>query len=189
MQKLVDELNNFVVEDEDQERDVDSFKQAIGAFGENLFYRENLPAHVCSAVWVTNPERTKSLLGYHNIYESLTWFGGHADGEFDILSNAKKELTEETGISNYKILNNGKPIDFLTSCILCHIKRGKKVPDHLHYCVVYLFEVSENEKFRIKEDENSEIRWVNNEEVMSLIKEKESVRILFKRLLKNIKSY
>ena len=64
MHKLRNELNNFIPEDADHKRDIDSFKKSLATFGEDLFCREN-PAHICVAVWITNPSRTKSLLYYH----------------------------------------------------------------------------------------------------------------------------
>ena len=191
MQELINILNSFVPEDEDQIVNIKSFKQALESFGEKIYSRDNFPAHVCSTAWVTNPERTKSLMGYHNIYRSFSWFGGHADGDLDLLKVAKKELVEETSISNFKVLNNGMPIDFLTSAVLTHIKRGKRVPDHLHYDPIYLFEISESEKFQIAIGENSAIKWVDNKEIMSLVdsKENESVKIVIRRILKNISKY
>ena len=32
---------------------------------------------------------------YHNIYQSWSWLGGHADGETDLLSVAIREVKEE----------------------------------------------------------------------------------------------
>ena len=40
------------------------------------------------------------LMVYHNIYNSWSWLGGHADGEIDLLSVAVREVKEEAGISN-----------------------------------------------------------------------------------------
>lgn len=38
------------------------------------------------------------LMVYHNIYDSWSWTGGHADGDEDVLHVAMKEAKEETGI-------------------------------------------------------------------------------------------
>ena len=37
---------------------------------------------------------------YHNIYDSWSWIGGHADGSEDLRSVAMRELQEETGVAH-----------------------------------------------------------------------------------------
>lgn len=64
---------------------------------ENAFSRENTVAHMTASAWVVNRERTRVLMVYHNIYNSWSWLGGHADGETDLLSVAIREVKEEAG--------------------------------------------------------------------------------------------
>ena len=45
------------------------------------FTRQNETAHFTASAWVVNPARNKVLMIYHNIYNSWSWTGGHADGE------------------------------------------------------------------------------------------------------------
>ena len=66
----------------------------------NAFLRENTVAHMTASAWVVNADRSKVLMVYHNIYNSWSWLGGHADGETDLLSVAIREVKEEAGISN-----------------------------------------------------------------------------------------
>ena len=44
-------------------------------------------------------------MAYHNLFKTFAWLGGHADGEKDMLKVAIKEMQEESGIKNYKILS------------------------------------------------------------------------------------
>ena len=69
---------------------------------ENAFSRENIVAHITASAWVVNKDRSKVLMVYHNIYNSWSWLGGHADGETDLLSVAIREVKEEAGISNVR---------------------------------------------------------------------------------------
>lgn len=69
---------------------------------ENAFLRENTVAHITASAWVVNKDRSKVLMVYHNIYNSWSWLGGHADGETDLLSVAIREVKEEAGISNVR---------------------------------------------------------------------------------------
>ena len=55
---------------------------------DNAFSRENTVAHMTASAWVVNKDRSKVLMVYHNIYNSWSWLGGHADGETDLLSVA-----------------------------------------------------------------------------------------------------
>ena len=55
-------------------------------------------------------------------------------------------------------------------CVNGHIKRGKYVSSHVHLNLTYLLEVDENEILKIKEDENSDVKWVNIEDVEKDIK-------------------
>ena len=64
----------------------------------DLLTRENATAHFTASCWVVNPDRTKVLMAYHNLYQSWAWLGGHADGESDLLSVALREANEESGI-------------------------------------------------------------------------------------------
>ena len=82
------------------------------ASGEDCLTRENLSAHFTTSIWTVNKERTKTLMVYHNLYDSWSWIGGHADGMEDLCAVALKELQEETG---YKAGKIEKLVDFFTS--------------------------------------------------------------------------
>ena len=56
-----------------------------------LLTRDNATAHFTASCWIVNPDRTKVLMAYHNLYQSWAWLGGHADGEEDLLAVALRE--------------------------------------------------------------------------------------------------
>ena len=41
-------------------------------------------AHLTTSAWAVSPDGCQTLLVYHNIYDSWSWVGGHADGEQDL---------------------------------------------------------------------------------------------------------
>ena len=69
----------------------------------NCFER-SAQAHMACSIWVVDPTMSQTLLVYHNIYDSWSWIGGHADGERDLEAVALRELQEETGVENARIV-------------------------------------------------------------------------------------
>jgi 8-oxo-dGTP pyrophosphatase MutT (NUDIX family) len=125
---------------------------------ENAFSRENTVAHITASAWVVNKDRSKVLMVYHNIYNSWSWLGGHADEETDLLSVAIREVKEEAGISNVRPVS--EEIFSLESLTVDgHVKKGNYVSSHLHLNITYLLEADSEEQVSVKADENSGVMW------------------------------
>lgn len=132
----------------------------------DIFTRDNRNAHMTASSWIVNPARTKVLMVYHNIYDSWSWSGGHADGETDLLSVALREAMEETGIRGVRpVAEDIYSLEILT--VDGHVKRGRYVSSHLHLNVTYLLEADEDEVLHKKDDENSGVAWFGVEEAIS----------------------
>ena len=115
--------------------------------------------------WIVNPARTKVLMVYHNIYDSWSWTGGHADGETDLLAAALREAKEETGITKVRpVTEDIYSLEILT--VDGHVKHGKYVSSHLHLNVTYLLEADEDEILHKKDDENSGVAWFGLDEAI-----------------------
>lgn len=154
---------------EQEEKDKELMLKYINTF-DDVLTRNNEMCHFTASNWIVNKERTKVLMVYHNIYKSWAWTGGHADGDSDLIHVALKEANEETGLTNLKIISDGIfSIEILT--VTSHIKRGKFVASHLHLDCCFLVEADENEKLRIKDDENSGVKWVDINEAVELTNE------------------
>lgn len=143
----------------------------------NAFLRENEIAHMTASSWIVNNDRTKVLMVYHNIYNSWSWTGGHMDGESDFLKVALKEASEETGIKEFRILNNGDIYSLEILPVMGHMKRGKYVSCHLHYNVTYLLEASELSKTKAKLDENQAVKWIEIDKVIDSVTEEEMKKV------------
>ncbi len=133
--------------------------------------RENDCAHFTASSWIVSADRKSVLMVYHNIYDSWSWTGGHADGEDDMAAVAKRELMEETGIKNPRLVSP-EPISLEILTVDGHMKRGKYVHSHLHLNLTYLFEADESEALRIKADENSGVKWFGVDEMFAAVSEK-----------------
>lgn len=180
-------IEDYVPFNEQEEKDKEILLKYIDTFNDVLT-RNNEFAHFTCSAFIVNKERDKVLMIYHNIYNSWGWIGGHADGEDDFLSVAIKETKEETGIENFKpVIKDLFLIDTLP--VLGHVKRGKYVPAHIHLSVAYLFEADEEEPLRIKEDENSGVKWIPIDQIIAASSEPYMPKVYQKAISKllNIK--
>ena len=153
----IEDIEKYVPFNEQEERDKALIMGCLERF-DDIFMRENAPAHMTASAWVVNPAHDKALMAYHNIYNSWSWLGGHADGERDLLKVALREVSEESGVTRVRPVSN----DIFSLEVLTvdgHVKRGKYVSSHLHLNVTYLIEADDHQMLRIKADENSGVQW------------------------------
>ena len=160
---LKQQIQNYKPYNEQEQKDQQTMLNYLDTF-EDCLTRDNEFGHFTASCWAVNPEKTKVLMIYHNIYQSWAWTGGHADGEDDLLGVAIREVKEETGVQHVKVL---EPEIFSLEIVTVdgHVKKGKYVSSHVHLNLTYLLEVDENEILKSKPDENSGVKWVDLEEV------------------------
>lgn len=131
---------------------------------DDVLYRENEYAHMTSSGLIFNDKLDKILMVHHNIYNTWSWTGGHADGESDLLKVAIKEAKEETGLETIGVFDESIiAIDILP--VVPHVKKGKFVSGHLHFCISYALIANEKSHTQAKLDENSGVKWININEL------------------------
>ena len=161
---LIQQLERYKPWNEQEERDRLLILQCLRE-QKDIFTRSNRLAHMTASAWVVNPDRSRVLMAYHNIYHSWSWLGGHADGETDLLSVAIREVQEESGICHVRPVSEEIfSVESLT--VDGHVKRGEYVSSHLHSNVTYLLEASDEESLSIKKDENSGVAWFTPEKAV-----------------------
>ena len=134
--------------------------------GQDLWTRENEAAHLTASAWVVNGDRERVLMAYHNIYDSWSWLGGHADGERDLLAVALREVREESGLTEVRPVSEDLySLEILT--VDGHEKHGRYVSSHLHLNVTYLLEADPSAAIRPKPDENSRVGWFSPADAMA----------------------
>lgn len=142
-------------------------------------------AHLTTSAWTVDAAGERVLLCYHNIYDSWSWVGGHADGELDLAAVAARELAEETGVTRARLVDAGAggiaSLEVLT--VDGHVKRGHYVGSHLHLNVTYLFVADPSLALRKKPDENSGVRWVALDEIFALSSEPWMCERVYEKLI------
>ena len=181
---LRQQINAFIPWNEQEAAD----KQLLLARLEekDIFIRENKIGHFTASGWVVSPDRQKVLMVYHNIYDSWSWMGGHADGETDLRAVAEREIREESGIRDLRLLDeNIFSLEVLT--VDGHEKKGKYVPCHLHLNLTYLFEAEPDQLLQVKPDENTGVAWLDMEELGQKCNEPWFVERIYSKLVKRAK--
>lgn len=157
LEKIRQWLAAFVPFDEQERADKAKIEQYL-CEEKNLLTRENAKMHFTASAWVLNPDKTKVLMLYHNIYNSWSWSGGHADGEGDLLAVALREVREETGLSSLKPVMDA-PISAEILAVQPHYKKGSYISAHLHLNLTFLFHNEKEETLQVCPDENSKVAW------------------------------
>ncbi len=183
---LKEEIEKYEPYNEQERKDKELMLEYINTF-DDVLTRKNRMCHFTASNWIVNKERTKVLMIYHNIYKSWAWTGGHSDGDSNLLHVAQKEAEEETGLNNLKLLSDGI-YGIQIVAVDSHIKRGEFVSSHVHLDCCYLFEADENDALRIKEDENSGVKWVDIDEAVNLTNE-EKMKTIYQKLNEKLKNY
>ncbi|MFU0824012.1 NUDIX hydrolase [Clostridium sp.] len=182
----IESIKNYNPYNEQEKKDKEIIVECIDKFC-NVLTRDSKVAHITSSAFVVNKTREKALMVYHNIYNSWSWTGGHADGEKDLLAVALREVQEETCVKNLiPISEKIFSLDVLP--VIGHVKRGEYVSPHLHLSVAYLVEGDEKEELIVKADENSGVKWIPIDEINICCNE-EHMKKVYEKIVRKMNDY
>ena len=184
---LKEKIENYLPYNIEEQKDKELILKYMDIF-DDVLTRKNEIGHFTSSCWIVNKEKTKVLMVYHNIYDSWSWVGGHADGDDDLLHVSLKEASEETGLKNVIPLSK----DIFSLEVLGvdgHMKKEGYISTHIHLNITDLLCANENDITHIKEDENSDVKWFELEEAIKASSEPHMKKIYNKlnNKLKNLK--
>ena len=184
---LKERIENYLPYNIEEQKDKELILKYMDIF-DDVLTRKNEIGHFTSSCWIVNKEKTKVLMVYHNIYDSWSWVGGHADGDDDLLHVSLKEASEETGLKNVIPLSK----DIFSLEVLGvdgHMKKEGYISTHIHLNITYLRCANENDITHIKKDENSDVKWFELEEAIKASSEPHMKKIYNKlnNKLKNLK--
>lgn len=184
---LINAIENYIPYNEQEAQDRVEMLRRLRS-GEELYFRDNAAAHITVSGWVTSPDREKVLMAYHNIYDSWSWLGGHADGERDLLRVAEKEIREESGLENFTPVSEGIfSLEILT--VDGHMKKGRYVSSHLHLNFTFLFEADTEQAVRCKPDENSSVGWFGLDEAIEASDEPWIRDVIYRKLNQKLRKF
>ena len=183
--RFIEAIERYSPAGEQERQDARMMRRYAEIFPDVLS-RTNETAHFTASAWIVSPDRSRVLMIYHNIYNSWSWTGGHADGQDDPLAVAIKEAREETGLAHIRPAGeNLLSLEILT--VKAHVKRGKYVVPHLHLNLTYLLEADDADAIHIKPDENSGVKWFAPEDALSACTEPEMLPIYRKLIERSAK--
>ena len=186
MNKLINDLEKFIPFNEQEQKDKELILKLIKE--EQIFSRDNKSCHFTSSAWVVSPDFKKVLMVYHNIYNSWSWMGGHADGERDLLKVAIKEVKEESGLKHLEVLSP-EIFSLEVLCVDGHVKKGNYVSSHIHLNVTYLLMAPLSDELAIKPDENSGVEWIDLNDIDQRVTEEWMKKRIYSKLTKKVELF
>lgn len=135
----------------------------------DAYQRDHLPGHITGSAWIVDTSGNFVLLTHHAKLNKWLQPGGHADGDEDILNVALREAEEETGLSNFKLLEDG-----IFDIDIHIIPPRKEFPQHLHYDVRFLFE-GDKEQSLLMTRESHALEWIPIHQLAHLTEDNASI--------------
>ena len=184
MKNIYQFVQNYIPYNEQEEKDKALILQQLSA--ENILTRKNHLAHLTVSAWIVSPDYQKVLMAYHNIYQSYAWLGGHLDGDADIVSVIKKEIQEESGLSEFQLMENQLfSLEVLT--VDGHVKNGGYVSSHLHLNLTFLCIANPDLPIHIRPSENSQIAWLEVDKINQSVSEVWFMKHIYQKLIDKVK--
>ncbi|MGA3172171.1 MAG: NUDIX hydrolase [Chthoniobacteraceae bacterium] len=128
----------------------------------DCFQRTSFPAHFTGSGLVVNAGGSCVLLHHHRKLDRWLQFGGHCNGDEDIVGVARRESLEESGIAGL-IVASERPFDLDIHEIPAH----ENEPVHFHYDVRFMF-IAPETAAPVASDESRDLRWFAPEELAAL---------------------
>ncbi len=139
----------------------------------DAFYRTCRPGHFTASALILNPEKTRLLLVEHRKLGIWVQPGGHADGEVHLEKAARREVEEETGISEVK--SSPEILDLDIHAIPARKDEGP----HDHYDVRFLFTADPALPLKISH-ESTDLKWIDVNKLADYTGEESMFRMLGK---------
>lgn len=135
---------------------------------QRCFFRDSMPHHFTGSALILSPARDRVLLNHHKSLNKWLCFGGHADGEEDLLNVAIREAEEESGTYDYTMIGD-RFLDIDIHPIPANPNKGES--EHFHCDIRYAFALNTDQSACMSE-ESFELRWCDFDEAISLVQDR-----------------
>ncbi|EPX78019.1 NUDIX hydrolase [Salipiger mucosus] len=126
------------------------------------FSRTMRRGHVTASGFVVSPDRKQVLLLHHRKLGRWLQPGGHCDGNTDVIAVARREIREETGMGDIRLVSNS-----IFDIDAHEIPARRNEPAHIHYDIRFLFEAMPSDGL-VRNNESTAIEWVETSEMERL---------------------
>ena len=181
---ILDEyLKIFPEENEKQKQLVEYLKDSKD---DEIVDWNNFNGHIVASGFIYARNENKFLVLYHKDFKKYVYPGGHAESKDKTpLETAKREIEEETGLTDLEELNFSDnevvPIDINTHLVAYNERLN--LPQHYHYDFRYLFVIEKIFKITIDEEESADYKWITVDELI----EKYKNQIVISKVIELIK--
>jgi 8-oxo-dGTP pyrophosphatase MutT (NUDIX family) len=127
--------------------------------------------HLTGSAWIVNHAGDKVLLLHHRKLEKWIQPGGHADGEFNLLSVALREAREESGLSSLSPLRTE-----IFDLDIHVIPERNGEPAHLHYDLRYALTADDTEALQ-GNNESHALAWIALDGISDVTDEESVLRM------------
>ncbi len=128
----------------------------------NHLSRQNFYGHLTPSAWVIDMAGEKALLTLHRKIGLWLQLGGHTDDNPDLLAVAQREVYEESGLTNLKLV-----IPSIFDVDVHRIPAIGQDPSHYHFDIRFFFQLQEPQPLVISE-ESIDLAWFTAEEIQGL---------------------
>ncbi|MEN0109455.1 MAG: NUDIX hydrolase [Planctomycetota bacterium] len=152
----------------------------------DCFQRGCRPGHLTASAWVVSADGARHLLLRHRKLGKWLQPGGHADGDTDLLAVARREVTEETGLSGLEPIVSASgllPLDLDVHQIPARIDaNGAEIDDaHEHHDVRFLFRATGEDRLTANHESDG-LAWLEPDGVQARTDEESVLRLMRKAM-------
>lgn len=166
---LIDIINKYLkIFPEEQDRQSKIIDYLNIHSNEEITDWNNFNGHIVAGGFIYAREEKKFLVLYHKDLNRYLYPGGHTDkSDINTLETAKREIKEETGLTNLEHLKLSDdeliPIDIDMHII--NYNERLKLPEHYHFDFRYLFIIDKISNIKLDSEELLNYKWIDINEL------------------------
>ena len=163
---IINIINKYLCFYKEEEKEIYKLIDFVNNNKDNLFNRKNYNGHITASGYIYAINDNKLLLLDHKSLKKYLQPGGHVEtNDKDTLCAAKREIFEETGLIDLKLVNLTDDIIVPFDINSHYIEKNEKKSEdgHFHHDFGYLFKLDSISDVKIDYNESNGYKWVSVE--------------------------